>query len=111
MVGGTEAEPIYKISRDSFNVTCVVRSITMEDGSVLVLLNDIHERTVEQPSISPKTNRVTGTVRKRDTYQSEIYLSPEDGQRFYDVTDIEHHELSAKTEQRDTPTPRESSVS
>lgn len=76
--------------KDSFNLDKVVRTIEMHDGTVLVLLNDIHERTTETPNISPKSNKVTGVIRKRDTYQSEIYLSPEDGERFYRQTAVEY---------------------
>jgi len=76
-------EPIYAYRKESFNLTSVIRSIEMSDGTVLVLLNDIHERTTETPNISVKSNKVTGMVRKRDTFQSEIYLTKEDGERFY----------------------------
>lgn len=76
-------EAVVSYKRDSFNLNAVIRSIEMADGSVLVLLNDIHERTTETPNISVKSNKVTGTIRKRDTFQSEIYLSKEDGERFY----------------------------
>ena len=82
----TEETFDYVLRKDSFNLDKVVRSIEMHDGSVLVLLNDIHERTTESPNINTKNNKVNGMVRKRDTYQSEIYLSPEDGERFYKIT-------------------------
>jgi len=75
--------PIYAFRKDSFNLNHVIRSIEMHDGTVLVLLDDIHERTTESPNINTRTNKAAGTVRKRDTYQSEIYLSKEDGERFY----------------------------
>lgn len=81
--------PIYVNRKDSFNVNAVVRSVEMADGSVLVLLNDIHERTTETPNISVKSNKVTGMVRKRDTFQSEIYLSKEDGERFFRASAID----------------------
>lgn len=83
VVGGTPQEPIYEDKRDSFNLRAVIRSLEMADGSVLVLLNDIHERTVESPNINVKNNKMNGVVRKRDVFQSEIYLSKEDGERFY----------------------------
>lgn len=74
--------------RDSFNVNLVIRSLTMDDGRVLVLLNDIHERSVEVPDVDVKTNKVKGYKRERNVYQSEIYLSKEDGEQFYNVTKI-----------------------
>jgi len=82
--------PIYVYRKDSFNLDKVVRSIEMQDGSVLVLLNDIHERTTETPNINVRTNKATGVTRKRDTYQSEIYLSKEDGERFYQQSAVEY---------------------
>jgi len=75
--------------KDSFNLTAVIRSVEMADGTVLVLLNDIHERTTETPNISVKTNKMTGTIRKRDTFQSEIYLSKEDGERFFRASAVD----------------------
>jgi len=82
-------EPIYSYKRDSFNLNAVIRSVEMADGSVLVLLNDIHERTQETPNINPRNNKVSGVTRKRDTYQSEIYLSKEDGERFYRCASVD----------------------
>ena len=49
--GGPADTPDTKEVHDSFNLEHVVRSLTMTDGTVLVLLDDIHERTVEQPNI------------------------------------------------------------
>lgn len=77
-----------KSFRDSFNITKVIRSVTMEDGRTLVLLDDIHERSQEVPDIDLKTNKMKGTKRQRDTYQTEIYLSPEDAVRFEQVTSL-----------------------
>ena len=82
-------EPIYAYRRNSFNLTAVIRSLEMPDGTVLVLLNDIHERTQEIPNISVKSNKVVGVTRKRDTFQSEIYLSKEDGERFYRASAVD----------------------
>lgn len=72
-----------KLYIDSFNLNKVVRSLTLEDGRVLVLLDDLHERAHEVPDIDMKNNRVKGVKRVRDVFQSEIYLSPEEGERFY----------------------------
>jgi len=82
-------EPIYAYRRNSFNLTAVIRSLEMPDGTVLVLLNDIHERTVENPNINVRNNKVAGVTRKRDTFQSEIYLSKEDGERFYRASAVD----------------------
>lgn len=63
---------------NSFNLDKVIRTVTLEDKSLLVLLDDIHERVIETPIINPKTNKMTGTQRKRDVYQSEIYLKDQE---------------------------------
>lgn len=73
---------------DSFNVNKVIRTVAMADDDLLVLLDDIHERTMEQPNINLKTNKVTGVIRKRDVYQSEIHLHGEDIIRFKNATNI-----------------------
>jgi hypothetical protein len=70
---------------DSFNTECVVRTIGIENGRV-VLLNDGHEMSVETPDIDVKTNKVKGTTRKRDWYVSEIHLDAEDGEKFIQLT-------------------------
>jgi len=73
---------------DSFNLNKVIRSIENEDGTFLVLLDDIHERSHEVPDIDLKTNKMKGTKRQRDVFQSEITLSAEDAQRFKNLTQI-----------------------
>ena len=73
---------------DSFNVNKVIRTVAMDDNDLLVLLDDIHERTTEQPNINLKTNKIIGVVRKRDVYQSEIHLYGEDIIRFKNATNI-----------------------
>jgi hypothetical protein len=73
---------------DSFNVNKVIRTVQLEEGDLLVLLDDIHERAVETPNINPKTNKMIGITRKRDVYQSEIHLTGEDIVRFKNSTNI-----------------------
>ena len=73
---------------DSFNVDKVIRTVQMDEGDLLVLLDDIHERAVETPNINPKTNKMVGITRKRDVYQSEIHLIGEDIVRFKNVTEL-----------------------
>lgn len=88
-IKGTEEVPdSTKEFRDSFNISSVIRSRTMEDGKVLVLLNDIHERSENVPDINIKTNKMVGYKRERNTFQSEIFLSPLDGERFYSLTSL-----------------------
>lgn len=88
LVSGTPENPVHNEFRDSFNINKVVRSLTIEDGRVLVLLDDLHERAQEVPDVDPKTNRVKGMKRQKNTFQSEIYLEPADAERFYAATSI-----------------------
>jgi hypothetical protein len=81
-----EGEKTY---RDSFHIDAVIRSVQLEDDKVLVLLSDLHERTQQVPEIDIKTNKLKGYRRERNTYQSEITLSKEDGERFYKLLNIE----------------------
>jgi hypothetical protein len=81
----TESEKSFK---DSFNINKAVRTVTLEDGRTLVLLDDLHERSQDVPDIDPKTNKMKGTKRQRDTFQSEIYLDAEDAARFEQLTSL-----------------------
>ena len=85
LVSGTPENPEFKEYRDSFNVNKIVRTLTVDDGRVLVLLDDLHERAQQVPDVDPKTNKMRGYKRERNTFQSEIYLTPEDGERFYEA--------------------------
>jgi len=85
---GTPENPVYNVFRDSFNINLVIRTVAIEDGRLLVLLNDIHERAQEIPEVDVRTNKVKGVKRQRNTFQSEIYLEPEDVERFYATTNI-----------------------
>lgn len=73
-----------KSFKDSFNLNKVIRTIENENGTVLVILDDIHERPHDVPDVNPKTKVVMGYKRQRDVFQSEITLSVEDGKRFYE---------------------------
>lgn len=71
-----------KIYTDSFNINKVIRSVQMDDDKLLVLIDDIHERSEQVPDIDPKTKRTIGIKRERNTYQTEITLTGEDITRF-----------------------------
>jgi hypothetical protein len=86
--GGTPEAPEYKEFRDSFNVDKVIRSITLEDGRILVLLDDMHERAQEVPDVDPKTKRMKGMKRERNVYQTEIFLDVDDADRFHELTSL-----------------------
>jgi len=70
------------IRTDSFNKNMVIRSVEMDDGNLLVLLSDIHERSRDIPDIDPKTNKVKGVKRQRDVFQTEITLEGDDVELF-----------------------------
>lgn len=80
----TIAEKEYKAS---FNLEKVIRSLTEESGNVIVILDDFNERVTQQPDIDLKTNKFKGYKNVRETVQSEIVLSAEDGARFYQSTE------------------------
>ena len=86
--GGTPEAPEYRTFTDSFNMNKVIRSISLDDDRVLVLLDDMHERAQLVPDIDPKTYKVRGQKRERNVYQSEIYLEQSDAKRFYELTSI-----------------------
>ncbi len=71
-----------KIYTDSFNLNKVVRSMQVEDEKVILVLDDLHERSEPVPDIDPKTGKVKGQKRERNTYQTEITLTGEDVKRF-----------------------------
>jgi len=85
---GTPENPVYNEFRDSFSLDKVVRSLTIEDERVLVLLDDIHERSQEVPDVDLRTGKPKGVKRQKNTFQSEIYLDPEDAKRFFELTSI-----------------------
>lgn len=81
-------EPQYKEFRDSLNVQKIIRSVSLDDGRLLILLDDLHERPVEV-EIKNKQGRVTSIKREMQVFQSEIYLTnPEDIDTFYKLTNI-----------------------
>jgi hypothetical protein len=92
----TRKEPIqgtdpleFKEHLDSFNIEKVIRTIIVENGNRLVLLDDIHERSTEVPDVNPKNGQTRGFKRERNTYQTEIYLSLEDSEKFVKLMNIE----------------------
>jgi hypothetical protein len=92
----TRKEPVqgtdpleFKEHLDSFNIEKVIRTIIVENGNRLVLLDDIHERSTEVPDVNPKNGQTRGYKRERNTYQTEVYLSLEDSERFVKLMNIE----------------------
>lgn len=84
-----------EIVLDSFNLDCVIRSITTDDSRLLILLDDLHERYENKPKVHPKTGAPKfdrkGQMmyeRLKETFQSEIYLSKEEKEQFFKLTSI-----------------------
>ena len=74
-----------KIYTDSFNLNKVIRSMQVDDNKVILVLDDLHERSEPTPDIDPKTGKVKGQKRERNTYQTEITLTGEDIARFHNL--------------------------
>ena len=85
--GEEEKELQYQEYQDSLNLEKVIRSIGLEDGQRLVLLDDLHERYKEVP-IRNKQGKVTSIKQVKDAFQSEIYLNIEDSRRFIELTAV-----------------------
>ena len=49
-----------KTFRDSFNINKVIRSVQVDDNTLIVLLDDLHERVKEVPNINTHSNKVIG---------------------------------------------------
>ena len=76
--------------KHSFNINKIIFTVEKDDGDILVVLDDIHERVFEEAIRHPKTGKETGGVsRKREMVQSEITLSGDDVTRFRKLTTIE----------------------
>ena len=78
------ADKEYKAS---LNLNKVIRSLTNDDGTLIVILDDFNERVTQQPDIDVKTNKMKGYKNVRETVQSEIVLNVEDAERFFKLTE------------------------
>ena len=87
-----DTDPVeYKEYKDSINLNKVIRSVQMNDDTLVVLLDDMHERTTEVPNINHMNIKVIGTKKKVEVYQTEAYLYGEDIERFRNLTNIENN--------------------
>lgn len=84
------SDPVeFKEFTDSINVNKVIRSVKMDENTLVILLDDMHERTKEVPNINVKTNKMIGTKKQTEVFQTEVYLTGEDIERFKKLTNIE----------------------
>jgi len=59
-----------------FNVNKIIFTVEKDNGDILVVLDDIHERVFETDIINPKTGKKTGGVtRKRETSSDRDHSS------------------------------------
>lgn len=72
--------------KHSFNMKYVIRSLEMDGGGLLLLLDDLHERWQDVPSMTKNGKKMI--KREKDTFQSEIRLSKEDGERYLKLSEI-----------------------
>jgi hypothetical protein len=70
-------ETTFKEYEDAFNIQKIIRAVTLEDGRMLVLLDDLHQRMQEVP-VHNKQGKVTAMKNVMQTFQSEIYLEHND---------------------------------
>jgi hypothetical protein len=85
-----DKEQEFYEAKCSLNLNKVIRSISNEDGSMVVILDDFHQDMVTTPiSVNPNTNKVIKNKKEMATLQSEIVLSKEDGERFFKLLNIE----------------------
>jgi len=90
VTAATETTPaVTRNEIDSLNLNKVIRSKSLADGRVVVILDDFNERVTQEPDIDLKTNKMRGYKNVRQTVQSEIILSQDDGKRFFLLTNIE----------------------
>ena len=87
-IEGTDPQEFTEYT-DSINLNKVIRSVQMSPDTLVVLLDDMHEREQEVPNINPKNNKVIGTKKKRQVFQTEAYLTGDDKVRFEKLTNIE----------------------
>ncbi len=73
----------------SLNINKVIRSLANDEGGLIVILDDFNERVSKQPDIDLKTNKMKGFKTVRETVQSEIELTPDDAQRFLELTEYQ----------------------
>jgi hypothetical protein len=65
---------------ECFNLNKLIRSVQISEEELLIVLDDLHERSESVPDI--KNGKMVGSKRERNTYQTEIRLSGEDITRF-----------------------------
>ena len=92
----------FKPFKSSFNINKIVRSEELDNGHVIVLLDDLHQRW-QNIEVKNKAGKVTGIKREVNAFQSEIYLTePADIQAFYALTSVIETDYSAVIKNENT---------
>lgn len=87
---GTQENPEEKSIKASFNIDMVIRSVEIPSGELMIILDDFHEEMMTLPdTVNTKTNRIIHGKKELTVVQSEITLSVEDKERFFQQTNIE----------------------
>lgn len=72
-----------KTYTDCFNLNKVIRAMQLEDSKIVLVLDDLHERSEPVPDV--RNGKVVGQKRERNTYQTEITLTGADVNRFINL--------------------------
>jgi len=83
----TNEKVITTTKTASFNIDKVIRSMEIEDGSLVVILDDFHEENKQTMGHNQNGKPIVKT--EQVVLQSEIILSPKDKERFLKLTSIE----------------------
>jgi len=83
-----DQEGQFKTFTDSLNIEKIIRTISMDDGKLLILMDDLHRRNQQVP-VTNKQGKITAYKNVEDTFQSEITLEIADVERFKKLTNIE----------------------
>jgi len=71
-----------RVAHDSLNVEKIIRCITMDNGDVLVLMDDLHQRKQTVP-IYNKQGKPAGVKNEMNAFQSEITILKEEAVAFF----------------------------
>ncbi len=84
--GSDSIETVTMKRMASFNLDKVIRSVELEDGKLVVILDDFHEETKQ--IIVHNSNGKPIPKMETQTLQSEIHLNQEDKERFHQATSV-----------------------
>ncbi len=89
------AEPVTVNKMASFNLEKVIRSLEIDEGKLVVILDDFHEE--ERKAVVNNANGKPMVKMEKILLQSEIILNPLDKERFRRATSI-YEDLTVDTD-------------